>query len=65
MDSKWIIVRHPNMREERFLTGVKPIEFDYDDEQAKQFNIKQVLKISETLLEMGISHQLRQIQDRY
>lgn len=64
MKSKWIIVRHPNMREERFLIGVKPISFDYNEELAQQFDIKQVLKISETLLEMGISHELRQIHDR-
>lgn len=65
MDLKWIIVKYPNMREEKYLTSVKPIRFDYDEELALQFNIEQVLKISETLLEMGISHQLRQINDSF
>ena len=48
------------MREEQYLTGLGPIEFDFEDSQAMQFSIKQVLAISEILLNMGISHELRQ-----
>lgn len=58
--SKWIIVRNPNMREEKFLTGVCPIRFDIIERHAMKFSIKQVLAISENLLNMGISHELRQ-----
>lgn len=57
---KWIIVRNPNMREEKFLTGVCPIRFDIIERHAMKFSIKQVLAISENLLNMGISHELRQ-----
>lgn len=57
---KWIIVRNPNMREEKFLTGVCPIKFDIEERHAMKFSTKQVLTISETLLNMGISHELRQ-----
>lgn len=56
----WIIVKNPNMRDEQYLTGLGPIEFDFDDSQTMQFGIKQVLAISEILLNMGISHELRQ-----
>ena len=48
------------MRDEQYLTGLGPIEFDFDDSQTMQFGIKQVLAISEILLNMGISHELRQ-----
>jgi hypothetical protein len=57
---KWIIVRNPNMREEKYLTGVCPIKFDIIERHAMKFSIKQVLAISENLLNMGISHELRQ-----
>lgn len=58
--SKWMIVRNPNMREEKYLTGVCPIRFDIIERYAMKFSIKQVLAISENLLNMGISHELRQ-----
>lgn len=58
--SKWIIVRNPNIREEKYLTGVCPIRFDIIERHAMKFSIKQVLAISENLLNMGISHELRQ-----
>lgn len=58
--SKWIIVRNPNMREEKFLTGVCPIKFDIEERHAMKFSTKQVTAISENLLNMGISHELRQ-----
>lgn len=57
---KWIIVRNPNMREEKFLTGVCPIKFDIEERHAMKFSTKQVTAISENLLNMGISHELRQ-----
>ena len=57
---KWIIVRNPNMSEEKYLTGVCPIRFDIIERHAMKFSIKQVLTISENLLNMGISHELRQ-----
>lgn len=58
--TKWIIVKNPNMREEKFLTGLGPIEFDYDKQDAMTFSIEKVKAISSILLNMGISHELRQ-----
>ena len=60
MKLNWIIVKNPNMREEKYLTGVSPIHFDYLEEDAMRFSSKQVLAISEKLVNMGISHELRQ-----
>ena len=57
---KWIIVKNPNMREEQYLTGVCPIKFDFLDKHAMRFSIEQVMAISEKLLNMVISHELRQ-----
>lgn len=57
---KWIIVKNPNLREEKYLMGVCPIKFDIEERHAMKFSTKQVLAISETLLNMGISHELRQ-----
>lgn len=59
---KWIIVRNPNLREEKFLTGVCPLKFDIEERHAMKFSTKQVLAISENLLNMGISHELRQMK---
>lgn len=56
----WIIVKNPNMREEKYLTGLGPIEFDYEESDAMKFSIKEVIRISAILLSMGISHELRQ-----
>lgn len=58
--TKWMIVKNPNMREEQFLTGLGPIEFDYEERDAMKFYIEKVKEISEILLNMGISHELRQ-----
>lgn len=58
--SKWMIVKNSNMREEKYLTGVCPIKFDIIERHAMKFSAKQVHAISETLLNMGISHELRQ-----
>lgn len=58
--TKWIIVKSPNMREERFLSGLAPYDWSYDDSDAMKFGAEQVNKISRLLLEMGISHELRQ-----
>lgn len=58
--TKWMIVKNPNMREEKYLTGVCPIKFDIIERWAMKFNTKQVQAISENLLNMGISHELRQ-----
>lgn len=58
--TKWMIVKNPNMREEKYLTGVCPIKFDIKERHAMKFSAKQVHAISETLLNMGISHELRQ-----
>lgn len=60
MNFKWIIVKNPNMREEKYLTGVCPIKFDIIERHAMKFSTQQVHAISETLLNMGISHELRQ-----
>lgn len=59
---KWIIVRNPNLREEKFLTGVCPLKFDIEERHAMKFSTKQVQAISENLLNMGISHELRQMK---
>lgn len=55
-----MIVKNPNMREEKYLTGVCPIRFDIIERHAMKFSTQQVHAISETLLNMGISHELRQ-----
>ena len=55
-----MIVKNPNMREEKYLTGVCPKKFDLIERPAMKFSAKQVHAISETLLNMGISHELRQ-----
>lgn len=57
---KWMIVKNPNMREEKYLTSVSPMRFDIIERLAMKFTKQQVLAITETLLEMGISHELRQ-----
>ena len=57
--TKWMIVKDPNMREEKYLTGVCPIKFDIIERHAMKFSAKQVNAISLTLLKMGISHELR------
>ena len=57
--TKWMIVKNPNMREEKYLTGVCPITFDIIERHAMKFSAKQVYAISLTLLKMGISHELR------
>lgn len=59
---KWIIVRNANLREEKYLTGVCPLKFDIEERHAMKFSTKQVLAISENLLNMGISHELRQMK---
>ena len=46
--------------EEKNRTGVCPIKFDIIERRAMKFSTKQVHAISETLLNMGISHELRQ-----
>lgn len=48
------------MREEKFLTGLDPIEFDYEEHDAMKFGMKEAHRISGILLNMGISHELRQ-----
>ena len=58
--TKWIIVKNPNMSEEKYLTGVCPIKFDIIEHHAMKFSTQQVHAISETLLNLGISHELRQ-----
>lgn len=58
--TKWMIVKNPNMREEKYLTGVCPIKFDIIERRAMKFSTQQVYAISETLLNLGISHELRQ-----
>ena len=57
---KWIIVKDPNMREERFLSGLAPIDWSYEKEDAMKFGEEQVSKISRLLLARGIPHALRQ-----
>ena len=58
--TKWMIIKNPNMREEKYLTGVCPVKFDIIERRAMKFSTQQVHAISETLLNMGISHELRQ-----
>lgn len=59
-NSKWMIVINPNMREEKYLTGVCPLRFDIIERHAMKFSKQQVLAISANLLDMGKSHELRQ-----
>lgn len=58
--TKWIIVKDPNMREERFLSGLAPYDWSYEENDAMQFGAEQANRISRLLLEMGVSHALRQ-----
>lgn len=58
--TKWIIVKNPNMREEQFLSGLAPYDWSYEEEDAMTFGADQVNRISRLLLEMGVSHALRQ-----
>lgn len=58
--TKWIIVKNPNMREEKYLTSACPMKFDIIERHAMKFSKQQVLAISANLLDMGISHELRQ-----
>lgn len=57
---KWMIVKNPNTLQEKYLTSVSPMKFDIIERRAIKFSKQQVLAITETLLEMGISHELRQ-----
>lgn len=58
--TKWIIVKNPNMREEKFLSGLAPYDWSFYKEDAMKFGAEQVNKISRLLLEMGVSHALQQ-----
>ncbi len=58
--TKWIIVKDPNMREEKFLSGLAPFDWSFYKEDAMKFGADQVNKISRLLLDRGISHELRQ-----
>lgn len=60
MNFKWIIVKNPNMREEKFLSGLAPIDWSFYKEDAMTFGEEQVSKISRLLLSRGIPHELRQ-----
>lgn len=58
--TKWMIVKNPNMREEQFLSGYAPIDWSFNDEDAMTFGLSAANRISRLLLEMCISHELRQ-----
>ena len=57
---KWIIVKNPNMREEKFLSGLSPFDWAYEEKYAMPFGAETANRISRILLEMGVSHELRQ-----
>ena len=57
--TKWMIVKNPNMREEKFLSGLAPIDWSFFKEDAMTFGEEQVNKISRLLLSRGIPHELR------
>ena len=54
-----MIVKNPNMREEKFLSGLAPIDWSFFKEDAMTFGEEQVNKISRLLLSRGIPHELR------
>ena len=65
MEQNWYIKKNPNMRGEKYLSGLAPFTWAHAKYLGMRFGTDEVNKISRLLLESGTSHYIEQASIEY